>query len=310
MLNAILGDVWIYVCLAGLLLSGAALPFLIKRYRAEPVSGPGGLSPSPEDDPPPEELSVEPVKVVDASSLKESAPAKEKLTPADPKTLKTGQTMPGGISPAIVYLQNLKLQIEHFEKEIHELRSQVSGFAKTHDQQFHDLLDRMGDMQKELHHQVVAHEVQAKPAAAKPAAVQAAAAKPAVKPAAIQAPVVKQAAKPDSQPAPVAKPVPKPAPKPAPVKAKVESKPEPKPAPAAKPAPKPAVELKSAEVKKAPAKATAEEIASTLTLNAPNGPSEKAEQKDAPAKKEEAAPPKQEEDILKPEKGKGPVWPV
>ncbi len=299
-MNAILGDVWIYVCLAGLLLSGAALPFLIKRYRTEPVSGPGGLFPSPGDEPP-EELSVEPVKVVDASSLKEpavkgSAPAKKKPTPVDPKTLRTGQTMPGGISPAIVYLQNLKLQIEHFEKEIHDLRSQVSGFAKTHDKQFHDLLDRMGSMQNELHHQVVAHEIQSKPAV-----------KPAAKPSAVHAPA--PAAKPAPKPAPAA--AAKPAPKPAPV-----AKPAPKPAVVAKPAPKPeakpAVELKPVadseptvpvEAKKEPGKSTAEEIANTLTLNAPSGSSEK------PEKKEAAAPPK-EEDILKPEKGKGPVWPV
>ncbi|MFH1723653.1 MAG: hypothetical protein ABII00_03415, partial [Elusimicrobiota bacterium] len=134
-----------------------------------------------------------------------------------PRRINPTATMSGGLSPAVVYLQNLKIQMEHFEKEIHDLRSQVVGFARQHDKEFELLLKRMVDFQRELHHEVHSHAGtdEAAPAPAR-------APEPAPKAAAAPSPVQeKPAPKAAAAPSPVQeKPAPKAAAAPSPVQEK------------------------------------------------------------------------------------------
>jgi len=294
-MTSMLFDIWVYVGIIGLIGSAVAFPMLLRRYReaaaneagveVDPLDGVEELDPvavvEEEGSDSPVETVVtaeEPAKeepVVEKKEEDISPPTKEehplkKAAREDaagiPQSLKTGQTTAGGISPAVVYLQNLKMQMEHFEQEIHSLRSQVVNFAHKHDQEFDILLKKMTEFQSELHHEmetVPAEKKKASAPVAKPTPTPA----PVVKPAPTPAPVAKPAptpapvAKPAPTPAPVAKPAPTPAPaaKPAPTPAPVvkpapkpEPKPEPKPAPVAKPEPKPEPkpELKPAPVAK------------------------------------------------------------
>ena len=323
-------DVWVYVGIFGFIGSIAAFPMLLKRYRlaaeselADGVEALDGIDPISEVEtaekfPEPEPVVEIPKRNEPASneaSVEKEAPPSEREHPlktaaregaaAVANTLKTGQTISGGISPAVVYLQNLKMQMEHFEKEIHQLRAQVVNFAHKHDQEFEILLKKMSEFQADLHQETSAKLP--RPAAppspvpvAKPSPV------PVAKPAPV--PVAKPAPVPVAKPAPVsvAKPAPVPVAKPAPVPV---AKPAPvsvaKPAPAPKPVEEPSIDfsLEPATQKiepriELPAAKTAKEesaqdVADSLSLSVP-----------AADEKNDVVDP------LKPEPGKGPVWPV
>jgi len=307
-------DVWVYVGIFGFIGSIAAFPMLLKRYRlaaeselADGVEALDGIDPISEVEtaekfPEPEPVVEIPKRNEPASneaSVEKEAPPSEREHPlktaaregaaAVANTLKTGQTISGGISPAVVYLQNLKMQMEHFEKEIHQLRAQVVNFAHKHDQEFEILLKKMSEFQADLHQETSAKLPRP---AAPPSPV------PVAKPAPV--PVAKPA------PVPVAKPAPVPVAKPAPVSV---AKPAPvsvaKPAPAPKPVEEPSIDfsLEPATQKiepriELPAAKTAKEesaqdVADSLSLSVP-----------AADEKNDVVDP------LKPEPGKGPVWPV
>ena len=299
-------DVWVYVGIFGFIGSIAAFPMLLKRYRlaaeselADGVEALDGIDPISEVEtaekfPEPEPVVEIPKRNEPASneaSVEKEAPPSEREHPlktaaregaaAVANTLKTGQTISGGISPAVVYLQNLKMQMEHFEKEIHQLRAQVVNFAHKHDQEFEILLKKMSEFQADLHQETSAKLPRP---AAPPSPV------PVAKPAPV--PVAKPA------PVPVAKPAPVPVAKPAPVSVA-------KPAPAPKPVEEPSIDfsLEPATQKiepriELPAAKTAKEesaqdVADSLSLSVP-----------AADEKNDVVDP------LKPEPGKGPVWPV
>ncbi|MEK7743894.1 MAG: hypothetical protein AAB578_05860 [Elusimicrobiota bacterium] len=207
----------------------------------------------------------------------------------------TGKTMIGGVSPAIVYLQNLKMQIEHFEKEIQQLRGDVSGFVQKHDTQYSYLLKRLGDLQGGMHPQASAppparEEADRAPRTASPgpppAARPAAQAKaPAAAPA---APAASQAAKPSPQSVAAA-----PAPKAAaamPVVEVLSPMRVPQEAPAPKPVP-PGVETT------APIPIQAAAVAAAPSAPAP-----------PPAADESMSLRPPDENAGK--KGKAPIWPV
>lgn len=363
LMGTIFSDIWALAAGAGLLISLGALPFLFKRARAAsagplpsvmapPVSGLDALDdepipvvkavPAAEAEEPKPVAKPEPRNEKPASEAEKPAPQAEKAAvPASEMTMQAGADLQqtakkaekgpttGGISPAVVYLQNLKIQMEHFEKEIHQLRTQMLAYTQTHDKEFKLLLDKLGELQS---------GIQGRPApAAAPAPAPKAAPAPAPKVVAAPKPAPAPAPAPKPAPAPEPKPAPAPAPKPAPVaepkpEPKVESSeqptiqielgarpapgmtktaakpaPEPKPEPKAAPAPAPATEPTLAVapppadektvVIPPPAKKaepeTAEQIAAGLSLKFPGG--------------EPLVPPAEEE----PNPGaKGPVWPV
>jgi hypothetical protein len=208
MIGSLLSDVWAYASAAGLIVGLVLLPVLIRRSRAD--AGTDAFA-GVDDEPFRKDLPEEPVKVLgkpESAAPRVKAP-EEEPKPAFSKT-NPNSTTTGGLSPAIVYLQNLKLQIEHFEKEIHQLQSQVVGFVQKHDKQYDDLLARMGNIQEDIHRRVHTH-------------------------AEAPAEVPKPAPKPQPQPQPQLQPQPQPQPEPAP-KAVMKIEPS---APAAVHAPSP-----------------------------------------------------------------------
>lgn len=231
------------------------------------ASGPKKLEPIPAAAPPkpvgaPPEKAEKAEKPA-AAAAPQPAPSAAKAPAAvavpaakAPDVLKTDQTLPGGVGPAVVYLQNMKVHLDHLESEVQTLKGQVASFAQKHDAQFSTLLDRLTDLKTELHS--IPHEPAVAPQAA-PAPLPVVAPAPASQapvlkaPEAASAPAAKSAPKPESAPAPEPAPVSMvaPAPKaaapasaPAPVLS-IEPAPASKPAPAPKPAPLPVLESPS-----------------------------------------------------------------
>ncbi len=191
---AFLSDIWFYAYGAGLVVGIGLFVFLRTRFNSA-VAGPdssdlaaeferrmraAGMEPEPvkvvtghPEEAKPKVAAAEPANPAPAAGPSAAGAARaendQRAAPSAPAKKPeagglTGKTMIGGVSPAIVYLQNLKMQIEHFEKEIQQLRGDVSGFVQKHDSQYSNLLKRLGDLQGEMH-------PQASPApAARPAA--------------------------------------------------------------------------------------------------------------------------------------------
>lgn len=78
----------------------------------------------------------------------EPSPAKPILpgSPAPVPNLKSGQTLTGGISPAVVYLQNLKEQLEGLRKEVQAVKTQVSGVSQKNESQWNEVLLRLDEI--------------------------------------------------------------------------------------------------------------------------------------------------------------------
>lgn len=190
-----MSDTWLlYLSAAGFAASVVLWPYLLLQYRREeapeaaepeeplaPLERPSAKEAPPAPQPfkvttPPVEKAPTPVVAKPEASprklspLPSAPPAQEAATlPPLAKAaggLKTGATSPGGISPAVVYLQNVKSQLEHLEKDVIGLKEQVNALVQHSDSRFDAVLKRLGDLREELH----AHP--SEPAADMPPAVE------------------------------------------------------------------------------------------------------------------------------------------
>jgi len=110
---SLLGDVWFCVSALGFLCSGALLLYLLGQYRAavEEAEENDAASMSPESTSEGEPLPIKPVAV--------SLPPAPVVALPEPRRGDSNNS--GGVSPAVVYLQNIKSKMETFEKEISTL---------------------------------------------------------------------------------------------------------------------------------------------------------------------------------------------
>lgn len=110
----------------------------------EPLPKPAPQSESPAAQPSAEPL---PAPVPAPAPASEPSPAKPVLPSAAPvPNLRSGQTLTGGISPAVVYLQNLKEQLEGLRKEVQSVKTQMTGISQKSESQFGEILRRLDDM--------------------------------------------------------------------------------------------------------------------------------------------------------------------
>lgn len=145
----LLGDGWFYISAGGFLVSAVLFVFLLGQYRAAveaedealPADGPEPVpltaSPSEKVYTPKVAAPPEPVKSVAA----EPAPAPKAAKTAEPEPKvdpanitfsgKKSESSTGGISPAVVYLQNMKLQMDRLDKDITGLKS-IAAQQNTH----------------------------------------------------------------------------------------------------------------------------------------------------------------------------------
>jgi hypothetical protein len=116
----------------------------------------------------------------------------------DPKT----STL--GLSPAAAYIQGLKSQMEHFEKEVHQLREEFESFMTHHDQQFESMVKRLEDLAKRAQAPVRAPSALARPPQSSGGKAAPAAQRPPA--ASVQLPLPKPAPAPAPDVAPAADP--------------------------------------------------------------------------------------------------------
>lgn len=166
-------DLWFYVSAGGFLASLALFFMILGRYRAavetdeeaEPDQPVRSISfPDPEPAKPAPVLrsaaeaagektlvlppSERPLPVAEAPAPRmepvlRAAPPPQAAGPAAVEK-RRGETTTGGISPAVVYLQNIKMQMEKFDKEIAGLRSLASQQAAQGDLILRQLADLKG----------------------------------------------------------------------------------------------------------------------------------------------------------------------
>lgn len=295
-------DGWFYISSAGLLISGILFFFLLGQYRVaseaadategeqgadKEVSAPAAIRPVyvPEESPSPKVASH-----TEKSEVKEEPAPKASPEFSGPERRKDPANTTGGISPAVVYLQNIKVELADLHKDLRALSKRVDDELSSVSTRDEALIERLGELTR---------AVEAMKAAA-PA------------------------------PAPAAEPAPEPeeAPKPARKARKAEKPPEPEPGaevfveapkPAAevvleapKPAAEPSIEVLPpppaeepppvAEVKAGPSP----DETIRMELGALVSPPPARTEPEAPAAAEpakEEAPP-----VEKPRRG--PVWPV
>ncbi|MBI3550745.1 MAG: hypothetical protein HY078_17045 [Elusimicrobia bacterium] len=152
-------ELLLYLSGAGFLLSLVLWPYLwIKYRRAGTVPPPAIVSEPvrPIQSAPRPSIEPQPVTVAPKQS---SSPELSAVTPtptggvkrfeqveavssAD-KGLKTGATITGGISPAVVYLQSIKNQMEELKKEVDSLRAQVSAVGQKNESQYGAILKHL-----------------------------------------------------------------------------------------------------------------------------------------------------------------------
>ena len=138
-------DGWFYISSAGFLVSGVLFFFLLGQYRAASAAADATESDTPE-------IAVsavhpvyvheeEPVHAPVASIAPIIKPAETKAPEKDP-----ANTTSSGISPAVVYLQNIKSELAELHQEMRDLAKRVDiglGGTSTRDEA---LIERLGEL--------------------------------------------------------------------------------------------------------------------------------------------------------------------
>ena len=147
-------DGWFYISSAGLLVSGILFFFLLGQYRiaseaADVTDGEQGAD---------KEISspavVRPVYIPeDAPSARiashsEKPEAKPKIEGeyAGPDRRKDAATSTGGISPAVVYLQNIKVELADLHKDLRSLAKRVDDELSAVSTRDEALIDRLAEL--------------------------------------------------------------------------------------------------------------------------------------------------------------------
>lgn len=220
------GDMWFYISGAGFLVSLALFGFLLGQYRAAVQAADQGaieaLAPM-----------AAPVKLVEVAPAPKPAlvqnvskPSSEKtlLLPPEPKPAPAPAPVPapvaaaptaapavrkenttGALSPAVIYLQNIKIQMDGLDKEVASLKAALSKQGAQNEAILNQILE-LGSKMKA----VAASPASAPAAAAEPLAAPEPVRMPAVEPPPAPAPVDLGFLAPTSEPPPEA-PAPSPA---------------------------------------------------------------------------------------------------
>ena len=285
LMAGLLADGWFYISSAGLLVSGVLFFFLLSQYRAageaadqpeaeaaaEPQAAPVRRVYIPEEPTPSPKLASVPA---DKPAEKPAAAPAPASAPAD----KRREVTTGGVNPAVVYLQNIKNQLEELHAETRDLAKRVEAITGRDEA----LIDRLSELA-----QAVAELKSNAPA-----------------PAPSEAPAPKRAKK--AETAPAAEPVAK-------IEAAIVEPPEPVAEPVAAPVTPPTLAIEPTTVSGVPAafaepKPEAEpkkEISPDETVRI--DPKAKADEPLVPA---ELFTPAAEEPDSGEKPRRGPVWPV
>jgi outer membrane biosynthesis protein TonB len=149
-MQALWADGWFYISSAGLLVSGSLFFFLLGQYRAAADAVDGREAAEPEAEAhvapvrrvysPEEPAPAAKVASVPAEKAEPQAPAPSPAPTAAPAT--RDSTTPGGVSPAVVYLQNIQSNLNELHGEIRDLSQRVHAIASRDEA----LIERLGEL--------------------------------------------------------------------------------------------------------------------------------------------------------------------
>lgn len=227
-------DGWFYISSAGLLVSGILFFFLLGQYRvaseaADVTEGEQGSDKEafavsaairpvyiPEEAPAPRVASHSDKPESKPESKPEFKPEFKPKTEDDsarPERRKDAASTTGGISPAVIYLQNIKVELADLHKDLRALAARVDSELAAVSTRDEALIDRLGELARAVESMKAAEPAKPEPAAKKARKAEKA---------------------PELEPAP--EPAPEPEPEPAPVVLAAAPEPEPVPEPKAAPA--------------------------------------------------------------------------
>ncbi|OGS01669.1 MAG: hypothetical protein A2V88_10930 [Elusimicrobia bacterium RBG_16_66_12] len=157
-MNGLWADGWFYISSAGLLVSGVLFFFLLGQYRVAADAADGrqvALEPEAEISPGrpvyiPEESApaLAPAPAPKVASVPSEPPAetpKAEAAAAAPNYAgldRRRENTTGGISPAVVYLQNIKSQLEGLHAQVAELTKRVESVTSRDEA----LIERLGEL--------------------------------------------------------------------------------------------------------------------------------------------------------------------
>ena len=139
-MSGLLADGWFYISSAGLLVSGVLFFFLLGQYRA---AGEAADQSEPEAAAETHAPLVRPLFIPDepVSSPKVASVPAEKPAERAPAEVRR-ETTTGGVNPAVVYLQNIKNQLEEIHKETRALAQRVDAITGRDEA----LIERLGEL--------------------------------------------------------------------------------------------------------------------------------------------------------------------
>ena len=178
-------DGWFYISSAGLLVSGVLFFFLLGQYRVaseaadategeavpeREASAPAAIRPVYIPDEPAASKVVSHAEKPEAQP--EPAPApKPESTPAPVERRKDPANSTGGISPAVVYLQNIKVELADLHKDLRALSKRVDDELASVSTRDEALIERLGELTRAVESMKAAAPAAAAPAEPEPAPV-------------------------------------------------------------------------------------------------------------------------------------------
>ena len=326
-MTGLLADGWFYISSAGLIVSGILFFFLLGQYRA---ASEAADQPEIETAPAASEPRVPLVRSVWIPEEKEpeahvaSVPMdKPREQPAEAKPQPVSEapekrrdsSATGGVSPAVVYLQNMKIQIDTLHEDTRDLAKRIDAIAGR-DEALIERLSELAQAVAELKSMAVQSAVSAPAPVAAPTPkrakkIEAPAPEPEI--AAAAEPKIETKSEPpiEVKPEPVIEAKPEPA-----VEAKLEPRIELKPEPVVDPKPETAgveLGLRLAKTEPEAKKVVSPDDTTRMELDAViSAQLSKATEKTQPAAAFPAAEaaPAAEQPVLGEKPRRGPVWPV
>ncbi len=225
-------DGWFYISSAGLLVSGILFFFLLGQYRVAseaadvteaaeaPEAEARDASPIrpvyiPDEEPAQQQVVSHSPREPEAAPKPEAKPKAETEAPAERRRDPANTT--GGISPAVVYLQNIKIELADLHKDLRGLVKRVDDELSSVAARDEALIDRLGELTRAVESLKAAAAVAAPDAAApSPAPKKARKAEKSPEPV-VAEPAVDAVVEASPLPAAEPEPEPAPAPRPAPI---------------------------------------------------------------------------------------------
>jgi hypothetical protein len=151
-------DGWFYISSAGLLVSGILFFFLLGQYRV--ASEAADATEAAEASEPPASIRNPPPAAIRPVYIPDEAPAarivshaetpepkpKAEAEPAPSERRKDPATSTGGISPAVVYLQNIKVELADLHKDLRSLAKRVDDELAAVSTRDEALIERLGEI--------------------------------------------------------------------------------------------------------------------------------------------------------------------